>query len=102
MAQPRVIYDAKPGSPIAVDHAFYDRLAGQTASRALVERWFAALTEKQLRRGVHRSTQELDTAIARYIAVANARPRPFVWTKTADEILSSVARFCHRISNSGH
>ena len=68
----------------------------------LVERWFAALTEKQLRRGVHRSTQELETAIRRYIAVANERPRPFVWTKTADEILASVARFCHRISNSGH
>lgn len=68
----------------------------------LVERWFAALTEKQLRRGVHRSTQELETAIARYIAVANERPRPFVWTKPADEILASVARFCHRISNSGH
>jgi transposase len=68
----------------------------------LVERWFAALTEKQLRRGVHRSTQELETAIARYIAVANERPRPFVWTKTADEILASVARFCHRISISGH
>jgi transposase len=68
----------------------------------LVERWVAALTEKQLRRGVHRSTQELETAIARYIAVANERPRPFVWTKTADEILASVARFCHRISNSGH
>jgi transposase len=68
----------------------------------LVERWFAALTEKQLRRGVHRSTQELETAIARYIAVANERPWPFVWTKTADEILASVARFCHRISNSGH
>jgi transposase len=66
----------------------------------LVERWCAALTEKQLRRGVHRSTQELETAIARYIAVANERPRPFVWTKTADEILASVARFCHRISNS--
>lgn len=68
----------------------------------LVERWFAGLTEKQLRRGVHRSTKELETAIARYIALANARPRPFVWTKTADEILASVARFCHRISNSGH
>lgn len=68
----------------------------------LVERWFAALTEKQLRRGVHRSTHELEIAIARYIAVANERPRPFVWTKTADDILASVARFCHRISNSGH
>jgi transposase len=68
----------------------------------LVERWFGALTEKQLRRGVHRSTRELEAAIRHYIGITNARPKPFVWTKTADEILASVARFCHRISNSGH
>jgi transposase len=68
----------------------------------LVERWFATLTDQQLRRGVHRRTRELETAIGRYIEVTNERPRPFVWTKTADEILASVARFCHRISNSGH
>lgn len=68
----------------------------------LVERWFATLTEKQIRRGVHRSTRELETAIRRYIDLNNAAPKPFVWTKTADEILASVARFCHRISNSGH
>jgi transposase len=68
----------------------------------LVERWFAALTEKQLRRGVHRSTRELEAAIREYIAITNQRPKPFVWTKTADEILTTVARFCHRISNSGH
>jgi transposase len=68
----------------------------------LVERWFAALTEKQLRRGVHRSTRELETAIRRYVEITNGHPKPFVWTKTADEILESVARFCHRISNSGH
>jgi len=67
-----------------------------------VERWFSGLTEKQLRRGVHRSTRELETAIRRYIDMTNERPKPFVWTKTADEILASVARFCHRISNSGH
>jgi transposase len=68
----------------------------------LVERWFAALTDKQLRRGVHRSTRELEAAIVRYLDVTNARPTPFVWTKTADEILQTVAQFCHRISNSGH
>jgi hypothetical protein len=68
----------------------------------LVERWFATLTDKQLRRGVHRSTRDLEAAIVRYIDVTNERPAPFVWTKTADEILASVARFCHRISNSGH
>jgi hypothetical protein len=60
------------------------------------------LTQKQIRRGVHRSARALEAAIMAYIAVANEQPRPFVWTKTADEILASVARFCHRISNSGH
>ncbi len=68
----------------------------------LVERWFATLTERQIRRGAHRSTRELEAAITRYIALTNARPKPFVWTKTADEILASVARFCHRISGTGH
>ena len=68
----------------------------------LVERWFALLTEKQLRRGVHRSTQALQAAIRAYIAHTNEHPKPFVWTKTADEILASVARFCHRTSDSGH
>ena len=68
----------------------------------LVERWFALLTEKQIRRGVHRSTSELEAAIMEYIRVTNKNPKPFVWTKTADEILASLARFCQRISNSGH
>jgi transposase len=68
----------------------------------LVERWFATLTEKQIRRSAHRSTRELQAAITQYLAVNNEQPKPFVWTKTADEILASVARFCHRISNSGH
>jgi len=68
----------------------------------LVERWFAALTEKQIRRGVFRSTRQLEDTIRRYLAVSNAQPKPFIWTKTADEILATVARFCHRISDSGH
>lgn len=68
----------------------------------LVERWVAALTEKLLRRGVHRSTRELEMAIRRYIDLTNERPKPFTWTKRADEILASVTRFCLRISNSGH
>jgi transposase len=67
-----------------------------------VERFFADLTNKQLRRGVHRSTLELEQAIRDYIAVKNSHPKPFVWTKTADEILSSIERFCQRISGSGH
>lgn len=65
-----------------------------------VERWFAALTGKQLRRGAQRSTRQLEAAIRAYSTTTNAHPNPFVWTKTADEILASVARFCHRISNS--
>lgn len=68
----------------------------------LVERWFAALTEKQLRRSAHRSTRELEQAIERYLALTNQQPTPFVWTKTADAILASVARFRQRISDSGH
>ena len=68
----------------------------------LVERWFAALTEKQIRRGTHRSVRELEAAIKRYLAVTNASPRPFVWSKTADEILESIARFCKRTSETGH
>jgi transposase len=68
----------------------------------LVERWFALLTEKQIRRGVHRSTRELEMAIKRYLDLTNAAPKPFVWPKTADEILDLVARFCRRTSGSGH
>lgn len=68
----------------------------------LVERWFALLTEKQLRRGVHRSTKELETAIRAYIQHHNQDPKPFVWHKTADQILDSVARFCTRTSGTGH
>jgi transposase len=68
----------------------------------LVERWFALLTEKQLRRGVHRSTRELEQAIRSYIQIHNHDPKPFIWTKTADQILDSVARFCTRTLETGH
>jgi len=68
----------------------------------LVELWFAALTEKQLRRGVHRSTREMEDAIYHYVEITNNQPQPFIWTKTAEQILASIARFCKRISDSGH
>jgi hypothetical protein len=68
----------------------------------LVGRWFAGLTEKQLRRGVHRSTRELQDAVRHYLELNNRHPKPFSWTKTADRILESVARFCKRTSDSGH
>jgi transposase len=66
----------------------------------LVERWFASLTQKQIRRGAHRSTRALETAIMEYVAVGNEQPKPFVWTKSADDILASIERFCRRISDS--
>ncbi len=59
-----------------------------------VERFFADLTEKKIRRGVHRSTAELEAAITVYIETVNANPKPFVWTKSADDILASIKRFC--------
>ena len=61
-----------------------------------VERFFALLTEKQLRRGVHRSTEELEGAIEHYLATVNADPKPFRWTKSANDILASIKRFCLR------
>lgn len=67
-----------------------------------VERWFATLTEKQIRRGTHRSTRQLEDAIRAYLKINNAEPKPFIWTKTADAILASIERFCLRITNSRH
>lgn len=67
-----------------------------------VERWFATLTEKQIRRGTHRSTRQLEQAIRAYLDNYNADPKPFVWSKSAEDILASIERFCLRISNSGH
>jgi len=67
-----------------------------------VERFFADLTNRQLRRGAHRSTFELESAIREYIDIRNRNPKPFVWTKTADEILASIERFCKRTSGTGH
>ena len=62
----------------------------------LVERWFGELTQKQIRRGSHRSVPELEKAIRDFIDAHNSEPKPFVWTKTADAILASIARFAQR------
>ena len=77
-----------------------------------VERFFALLTERQLRRGIHRSVTALQDAISRFIEHHNADPKPFRWTKSADDILTSIERFCvrntpssaetARTSDSGH
>jgi hypothetical protein len=59
-----------------------------------VERFFALLTERQLRRGVHRSVAALNEAIETFIEHHNASPKPFRWFKSADDILASIERFC--------
>jgi transposase len=61
-----------------------------------VERFFALLTEQRIRRGAHRCTAELEAAIAAYIDTRNADPKPFRWTKSADDILACIERFCRR------
>ena len=66
----------------------------------LVERWFAELTNRKLRRSAHRSVTELEADIRKWINTWNKDPRPFVWAKTADEILGTLAAYCRRIS--GH
>jgi transposase len=61
-----------------------------------VERWFAELTNRQLRRGARRSVAQLEAAIREFINAHQADPKPFAWTKTADEILESIGRFAQR------
>ena len=68
----------------------------------LVERWFGELTTKQLRRGAHRSVRQLNTDIRAWIESWNNNPRPYVWTKTAEQILDSIRRYCQRINDSRH
>ena len=63
-----------------------------------VERWFGFLTDQMIRRGVHKSIQALESDIRAWIQQWNADPKPFVWTKTAEEILQSLAEYCRRIS----
>ncbi len=72
----------------------------------LVERWFGELTNRKLRRSTHHSVKELETDVNAWIESWNEDPKPFVWTKTADEILANLANYCTRLnqltSNSGH
>ncbi len=68
----------------------------------LVERWFAELTTKWLKRGSHRSVRDLVASIRTWIASWNDEPKPYVWHKSADEILNSLAAYCQRINDSGH
>ena len=67
-----------------------------------VERWFGFLTEQKIKRGAHQSVRALENDIRAWITDWNTHPRPFLWTKTAEEILDSLARFCRRTSDAGH
>jgi transposase len=67
-----------------------------------VERWFGFLTDQKIRRGVHRNIQTLEADIRAWVAAWNDNPKPFIWTKTAQQILDSLARLCQRISGAGH
>jgi hypothetical protein len=67
-----------------------------------VERWFGFLTDQMIRRGTHKSVPALEADIRSWVANWNANPRPFVWTKTAEDIIESLGRFIQRISGAGH
>src|SRR5579875_579275 len=68
----------------------------------LVARWFAELTTKKLQRSAHRSVPDLEADIRTWLATWNENPRPYVWIKTADQILASLKSYCQRINGSGH
>jgi transposase len=68
----------------------------------LVQRWFAGLTSRKLRRSARRSVTELENDIHKWITEWNKNPRPFIWAKSADGILETVAGYCQRTTGPGH
>ncbi len=82
---------------------FHPHLTPTSASWLnLVQRWFAELTTRKPRRSAHRSVVELEADLRKWINEGNAHPKPFIWTKTTDEILHTLASYCQRINDSGH
>jgi hypothetical protein len=71
-------------------------------SRVWVERLFAELTTKKLRRATHTSVRQLEADVRAWIHTWNDSPRPYIWTKTADQILTTIANYCTRINDSRH
>ena len=67
-----------------------------------VERFFAAITTRRIRRGTFESVRSLEKAIREYLRAHNRNPKPFVWVATADEIFANIKRFCERTSETGH
>jgi transposase len=92
------IHKAPPIRDWLAGHSRYHLHFTPTASSWLnqVERFFALLTARQLKRGVHRPVEELEAAVLAYLERHDAEPKPFRWTKSADRILASVGRFCER------
>jgi hypothetical protein len=87
------------GPPPPVPHAFHpDRIVLDQP----IERWFGYLTDQLIRRGAHKSVQALEKDIRAWIENWNENPRPFAWTKTAEETLDSLAKYIARISGGGH
>jgi transposase len=67
-----------------------------------VERWFAYITDQLIRRGDHRSVQALEADIRAWVKAWNEDPKPFIWTKTAEQILTSIGRLMQRVTGAGH
>ena len=67
-----------------------------------VERWFAYITDQLIRRGDHRSVQALEADIRAWVKAWNSDPKPFIWTKTAEQILTSIGRLMQRVTGAGH
>ena len=77
-------------------------LSSHSAWLNLVERWFAELTTKWIKRGAYRAVPDLVASIRSWITNWNDNPKPFAWHNTADQILGSLAIYCQRINDSGH
>jgi hypothetical protein len=91
------------GAPLTAHPRFVVHFTPTSASWLnLVERWFSELTTKKLRRGTHTSVRQLNADIRAWINTWNDNPRPYVWTKTADQILASIGNYCNRINDSRH
>jgi hypothetical protein len=67
-----------------------------------VERWFGFLADQMIHRDTHKSVQALEADVTAWVASWNEDPKPFIWTKTAEQIRESLARLCQRISDAGH
>ncbi len=86
------------GCPLVISEAL-DFSPTYSSWMNLVERWFAELTNKRLRRGTHRSVRQLIASIRTWVTNWNDDPKPFVWHETADEALDS---YVQRLPDSGH